>query len=278
MTTTSSDIRLGGKTCALPEIAPVEGARGGFAFGLYKAGSTLLNETLRRLARHSPTPYFNFVEHLRASDIVLERDEITPDARAAAEAYLAQPGVLFSGWRQYPLNYALPLTPQTPTYLLVRDPRDMITSHYFSLKYSHTTAGPAGRRIVEARARMEDMDIDRFAVRNAPRVREWFDAYEALGATALMLRRYEDVVFDKPGFVAGLCEHFELGVPRGAMARVAGMVDKRPAEEDIHAHVRQVTPGDHVNKLRPETIAEINQVLRPILVRYDYAEDVRGAA
>nr|MBA3810888.1 hypothetical protein [Caulobacteraceae bacterium] len=45
---------------------------------------------------------------------------------------------------------------------------------------------------------------------------------------------------------------------------------RRPPVEDPSAHVRKVTPGDHVDKLKPATIAALNTRLAPILRDHGY--------
>jgi hypothetical protein len=85
-----------------------------------------------------------------------------------------------------------------------------------------------------------------------------------------MLRRYEDIVFDRLTFVTELCGHFGIETPNAKMRVVAERNDERPASEDVHAHVRQVTPGDHAKKLSPATIEYLNAELADVLGKYDY--------
>jgi hypothetical protein len=41
-------------------------------------------------------------------------------------------------------------------------------------------------------------------------------------------------------------------------------------QEDIYSNKRQVTPGDHRRKLKPETIEHLNQVFADILQALNY--------
>jgi len=41
-------------------------------------------------------------------------------------------------------------------------------------------------------------------------------------------------------------------------------------EEDIWSHKRKVTPGDHREKLRPETIVRLNEIFAPVFRKLGY--------
>ena len=52
---------------------------------------------------------------------------------------------------------------------------------------------------------------------------------------------------------------------------IAESNDSVNTKENKMKHKRQVTPGDHRRKLKPETIAKLNTDLADILTRYGYA-------
>ncbi len=182
------------------------------------------------------------------------------------------------GWRRYPQDEHLLLTPDSRTFLLIRDPRDMATSLYFSLRFSHTTAGVAGPSVEASRSRLQSIEIDSYVLGQAPVLLARFREYAPLQKTNLMLRRYEDIIFDKQAFLADLCRHFEIDLKRPVLARLVKTIDKQPETENIHAHVRQVAPGDHRRKLKPETIEKMNAILSEVLTAYDYpfVEEVKA--
>jgi len=251
-------------------VLPDGGRGGGFAFGLHKAGSTMMYKALNRLTKNHRLQFINIVQLFRKSGVAIEREQLTPAAVETLRKYMDHSGFLFGGWRDFPTNYKLPLRENTRTFLLIRDPRDMITSLYFSLKFSHTTSGPDGNNIQRAREKLVDVPIDEFALREAPLVVRKFEAYDALAGTALMLRRYEDIVFDKASLVSDLCSHFEIDASQPKITRVAQVIDERPGSENVHSHVRKVTPGDHKEKLQPPTIEKLNTIMREVLVKHGY--------
>jgi hypothetical protein len=260
---------IGGHSIEFPEVKG-RPCRGGFAFGIYKGGSSLLATAVRRLAKQTHTKYFNLTQACLLGGVLLEEAVFSDYSRCMLEEWLGKPGVLLAGWRQFPSNFSIPLGRDTRTYLLVRDPRDAITSLYFSLKYSHSTTGALAAPILRSRDRLQDMDIDGFALALAPLFAAKFQAYRPLERTNLLLHRYEDIIFDKEKFLAAISAHFGIDASPAVLAGVAQSVDERPATEDINAHVRQVTPGDHKRKLKPATIEALNQILSDVLLKYDY--------
>jgi hypothetical protein len=52
---------------------------------------------------------------------------------------------------------------------------------------------------------------------------------------------------------------------------IAQRFDIFPGQEDPSAHIRKVTPGDYKQKLKPETIAQLNDFFQDILSRYQYS-------
>jgi len=55
------------------------------------------------------------------------------------------------------------------------------------------------------------------------------------------------------------------------IAKVAADNDVRPATEEVGKHIRKGAPGDHREKLKPETIDALNAQFRDIGQRYGYA-------
>ncbi|HYV61458.1 MAG TPA: hypothetical protein VE958_02220 [Bryobacteraceae bacterium] len=266
-----AQVEVDGRTVTLPTGLPGIDCAGGFAFGLYKAGSTLLLSAIERLTTASSAKAVNVLRVFHDRGVFLETASPSESLSQVLETWLARDGILFFGWRAFPTNYRLPLRPRTRTFLLLRDPRDMIVSHYFSIKYSHTTEGPGADHIRRERQRLQTFDLDSWALTQIRRIKREFLRYEALDETTLKVCRYEDVVFDKVKLLDDLCSQFGLDVRQANRKRIALAIDRRPEREDIYAHIRQVVPGDHRRKLKPSTIEQLNHGLADILCKYGYA-------
>lgn len=262
-------LAIQGHNFELPDFPVTDG--GGFAFGILKSGSTMLFRSLAFLAKKSGVKYFDFDRDLRVKgNFEIEGRTIGADEASAITKYLDRPGVVFGGWRKIPTAYRIPLQSATKTFLLVRDPRDAATSFYFSIKYSHRSDGPGGAAILQARAAMDGIPIDHWVLQKAPELMTRLSEYESVLTGDIMLRRYEDVVFEKEKFYADLCRHFGMDVPIKRIGAIAAEMSRIPDEENVLAHVRQVSPGDHRRKLKPETIERLNEAFLPALTRYGY--------
>ena len=57
---------------------------------------------------------------------------------------------------------------------------------------------------------------------------------------------------------------------RPLRAQVAARHDIVPKGENEDQHIRRVRPGDHLDKLRPDTIEQLNEIFAPFLDHYGY--------
>ena len=91
-----------------------------------------------------------------------------------------------------------------------------------------------------------------------------------LDSPTLTLLKYEHYIFRKSALIALVAERFGWRASPELVARILAWADSRPDVEDPKAFVRRVTPGDHKEKLKPETIARLNEILAPTLELFDY--------
>jgi hypothetical protein len=221
-----------------------------FIVGLLKSGSTLLNRIMRPITVAAGLSF-----RAPASEM-FERGLELKTATVAFEPF----GHAYGGFRDLP--WPLPDFAADRTVLLVRDPRDALTSLYFSVAYSHVPPGTADSprllRAFEARRdRVRGMSIDDFVLQEAPaRARQIRRTLANIPRRRLY--RYEEIIFDKQAWVEDMVAYLGLSPPPPLVAAVVARNDVVPAEEAPLAHIRRVTPGDHREKLRPETIAALD--------------------
>lgn len=159
--------------------------------------------------------------------------------------------------------------------IVVRDPRDTLTSMYYSFTFSH-----GGIDEMKRRQRIA-MGIDRFVLQRLPDLKERLVAYRAmLGAQpGWPLLRYEDMVLRFDVWLAQLLDGFGLKPDPAAVATFAAataaeyksLISQRLQKERPGHHIRTVAPGDHLKKLAPETIATIDTLLAEELAFFGYA-------
>lgn len=247
-----------------------------FAFGIWKSGSTLLFQILTYLAQRNDANWVSIPDDLFQKNI-----DFVGDYSSYIPERLIQPGNIYGGFRIFPRSLAANPTFQAGRkVLMVRDPRDALVSQYFSFAKSHylpegdEKSGPR-RDLQNVRKLMEQMAIDEFVIQQAPAMNEAMLSYRALLADPqLLVLRYEDVIFSKSELLTILCEHFGWQVNAQDRADILHHVDIRPDKEDAGQFIRKVTPGDHVNKLKPETIAMVNQLTKEAMDTFAYSATV----
>ena len=83
--------------------------------------------------------------------------------------------------------------------------------------------------------------------------------------------RYEDMIRDFPQWLDAVLGFCALSCNEATRASlIAESNGSEITKENKMKHKRQVTPGDHRRKLRPETIAKLDAELADILTRYGY--------
>jgi len=162
--------------------------------------------------------------------------------------------------------------------LVLRDPRDVIVSSYFSL-YSHVF--PLGEGAKKQKQRMErrkfllNSDIDTYVIqkiKNRPNYMDRFDDYcsQLLGKPNVLFLKYEDMVFQFESWLDRLLDFFDLKISPHLRREVLQLADFSVDKENRYSHKRQVFPGDYRRKLKKETIAFLNAQTEDILHKLDY--------
>ena len=263
---------LSGQRCAFMVEAPGDQTISSlFLLGLPKAGSTLLTRLMKPVVEAAGLTFVAIPQTLRQLGAPLAK--IPPEVNQAFRPM----GYAFGGFRGLPGALALPAYADGRTILLVRDPRDMLVSLYYSLAFSHSPPGTGlGGELAAAfeKQRLEtaEMDINAFVLGHAASVVNQYRVIESkLGEVSYKLYRYEDIIFDKLAWANDMVAYFGLSARPAVVERSAAKNDVRPEVEDTAEHIRKVVPGDHVEKLKAATIAELNGRLAPILAKHGYA-------
>lgn len=238
-----------------------------YAFSFWKSGSTLLDSMLREICSLRGIAVYNPSAELFRSG--------TPDESAVmdSEALYASHGYCFGVFRSIPPFVAFPRLAGRKTLLLVRDPRDILTSLYYSTAISHPAPGDGElrKRFDTRRTQVQAMSLDEFVLQDVPAIEATLDALVlGLRHTNMRLYRYEDVIFRKREWIEDISDFLDLDIPRDALAAIAARHDVQPNEDRPEEHVRQVRPGDHSRKLRPETVTGLNAQLSDRWRSLDY--------
>jgi hypothetical protein len=160
--------------------------------------------------------------------------------------------------------------------LMLRDPRDVLVSTYFSSAYSHGMPkhnSELKQKMITKRKEVLQMTIDEFVLKHALGTLHQYQEYvqNCLHRPNVLFLQYENMVSDFEEWMQKLLMFLELDVPQEIVDQIISEADFTVQEENIHAHKRQVTPGDHKRKLKPETVRELNKIFSDVLRELDYA-------
>jgi hypothetical protein len=161
--------------------------------------------------------------------------------------------------------------------LMVRDPRDILVSGFYSMAYSHPLPGEnSGKRegFLAKRKKALEIGIDAYVLQEAPRLQaNLLRYYEKLllPFPQTHLLRYEDMISDFPSFLDMLTA--ASGCTLTAADRdilIAKHRAEQPITEDIKKHTRKGVSGDYREKLKPETIADLHRILHAVAGYFGY--------
>lgn len=269
--TTTLSVTVGNIDVPFTVATGLEGP-GFFALGVRKSGSTLLHKIITFLAARNNV---NIVDmpgtFFRKGLVVTNWQDVPVD-------HLAVPGNIYTGFRAFP-----PALAQTQVFrdglkvFMFRDPRDALVSQYFSDAYSHDipsekeSVGPGREIFLKKREAARQADIDDYVLRHCRALANTLERYEPLlSDPKCLILRYEDYVFQKRRLVHKVLKHFGWTLAPGQVDALMEMVDQVPQSEDKLKFVRKAVPGDHREKLQPETIRRLNNQLKSVLSQYDY--------
>lgn len=168
------------------------------------------------------------------------------------------------------------------TFFVLRDPRDVVVSWYFSAKYSHRMVEPIPAMRRDLQPLSED-DGYKYVI---DRLVEW-ESFEAQRSwvTAedpnVRIFRYEELAEDNADFIARLLSYLEIGITAEDMAtltsrhRFEGRAEGRPqGEEDVNSHYRKGVAGDWKQRLSPAVLRYFEDRTGDLISFLGYQEHV----
>lgn len=244
----------------LPEPSPCFESK--FVFSFAKSGSTLLNDLLFTYCPQVKVPVVSVYDQAFLQGVN------THEVGEEVEPILKKEGYLFSGFRHFP-NFDFS-TGKNKVVLLVRDPRDMVVSRYYSMAKSHVI--PKGVEFLKKnREKAKLMSIDDFAIQHIKTYVAQQKKYaRALEESTQKVYRYEDVIYEKENWLSDILKYLEIDRNPSLIRSVVKKFDVIPKAENEDLHIRQVHPGNYKKKLKPETIEQISNLASDFLRTFDY--------
>lgn len=240
-----------------------------FVLSLRKSGSSLFSNLVSAISQFNRVPVVDIPHRMFENGYRYTDWNSHPNLRD-----LLWKGNTYVGFRDAPTSfYGDPVFEQAPKLLLVRDPRDVLVSEYFSNAFSHSMpkAEAANSVLAQERKRALQTSVEDYVMTRIGALNQTADGYRRLlGVPNLRVIRYEDVIFDKPGWCRTIAAHFGMEAPQGLIDAIMTWADIRPDAENPQAFVRRVTPGDHLDKLSRPAIDRVNKRLNDIWRKFGY--------
>jgi hypothetical protein len=156
---------------------------------------------------------------------------------------------------------------------MIRDPRDILVSAYFSFGFSHGFSPVARIREREEsfRNEIQGKTIDQYALDTADRIAGNFATLKRLrqACPRATVLRYEDMIEKFDEFIGSFTRYLKLS--DAVIDEMYRRSRPQPAES-VAAHRRSGKVAGFRSKLRPETIDILTEKFRPIFLDFSYEE------
>lgn len=232
-------------------------------FTAHKCASTLVNPIIAELAADADMTHIDFESYFTGFDA--KKYDQFDDPSFLNKAYRPT-GYYFGAYRRY---RAIPNLEQYKTVLVLRDPRDVVTSHYFSMAYSHLVVND---NVKKARDRAKNQTVDEYVLENAGRFQKIYQSYcdHVLGKPNVLFLRYEEMIVEFDPWLKKLAAHLELNQNSALIQKFIDQTSFKAKKEDVHSHIRSIKARDFADKLKPETIDFVNETFKDILEKMNY--------
>jgi len=176
-----------------------------------------------------------------------------------------EPGCFFGPLRGRPAKSAAQISPARPI-IHVRDPRDCLVSHYYSIRDSHPVPnGERAKIFLANRERAERITVDEYVemlithdknMQFKQTLQTFIDLIKH--QPHCIVSKYEKMVTDFEYWIYDIVSQFGIAVDYSTVIDLIERTNPEvnfAVEENVQNHKRQVTPGDHARKLAPRTVS-----------------------
>lgn len=233
-------------------------------FTVHKSASTLMVNFIEALSKNTGLVQIDYNGYFATQEEKgLQKQS---DPRLINKVFKLK-GYIYGPLRNY---IEVPEIEKYPIILLLRDPRDVLTSQYYSIKKTHPLIT---RKLIARRKKALQSTIDEHVM--SEQADRFFNTYtlyidKIYGKPNVLFLKYEDMVHDFRKFILQINSHLKLNLSEEQINSLDLTKTFKTNGEDQNSHKRKVTPGDHKEKLQPETIKWLNKKFEPVLKKLNY--------
>lgn len=223
----------------------------------HKTGSVLLNNIINDLAKSAGVPAIA-VE----SEIWREGFSIG-DWPDEVFDFLSGRGYIYFSFRWLQRLPEINGFKSCKKIFMIRDPRDIAVSYYYSMARSHGLPKKGTSRLLmtDLREDANRMGIDEFIQtgKAGPILRNIQKFSDYLDDEFSTFYKYEDVIFRKREWVHQIASDINCNVSTAVINEIADLYDVIPEKEAPDKHIRRVVPGGYIEKLSSESVHYIRE-------------------
>lgn len=242
-------------------------------FSVYRSGSTFIGRLMKRIAKEAGLTSVDLDGYFYNLG---KGKEWEGQGRVMLKVPYKSNGYLYGPFRTY--NRGIQAMEKYKILLVLRDPRDVIVSSYYAI-YSHVTpileTKKALNKRMNRRKKKVEQTVDEFVINQLttnPRfLKNYYEFHkELIGKPNVLFLKYEDMVENFEEWLEQIIQFLDLNIDRAFIDQLKSEVNFNVSKEDIHRHKRQVKPGDHLRKLKMETVDFLNSKTNDIRRKLGY--------
>lgn len=235
-------------------------------FSHYRCASMMVNRRLLDLISGENYRHLNYQGYVHPWPIS-DREDFQRQRKEHAEMKRFPAKGHYFG----PLRYFvdIPNLAEMKTVVVLRDPRDVLVSRYYSERFNHVRLDKRFLRHCES---IEELSLDEFTLQFKEDVGAHYTFYRENSEqlkNALFVN-YEEMISDFRGFLADLNLYLGLGRSEEFLDDLASQESFVVMKEDRYSHKRSVEARNFEKKLKSNTIAQLTDYFRETLLHYGW--------
>ena len=220
-------------------------------YGANRAGSMVLGRALASLGEENGLRHIDLTRYF----LHTEREQLKLlENEEWIDKHLLQNSYCYGPLRNSISGSALD---KWPAVLLIRDPRDVVVSHYYSVTIGHTVFD---KTFLEKKRIAKSMSLDEYALYFIEEViTQLRDFWELGKRDNHKVFRYEDLLKGGNAVLCQMAKILEVNEPSSSLKIKFDQEISLPSSNDASQHKRSGKHGQFIKKLKPATIHEIER-------------------